>query len=125
MNAHGIFAAPVLALALAACASAPASAEIAVAASAPIGFLSHAPTVQVTRGEVRVRGVLCRAPLSTRVAPQRLDVSLEDGRGAMLVRQSTPLSPLPVGRGARCVTYRIALPQHPDAARATLSFTGS
>ena len=125
MDVRVLIALQVLTAALAGCASAPKAAELVATTTAPPGFETYAPAVRIADGEVRVRGVLCRAPLSTHPAPRRLEASLEDDRNARLDRRSAPLSPLPVGRGARCINYRIALPQYPHAARVTLTFTGS
>lgn len=79
--------------------------DVEIETESPSGFRLGRPQVVLVGGEMRVRGALCRKPLSIRRQPHGLIVTFMDSDNRALQRRTVPVGSLPVHGGARCVYY--------------------
>jgi len=107
---HASLAVHLAAAALAGCAALGPGTDLPSSVSSVEGFTLHLPSVSYREAKVRVRGAVCRDPLSVRRAPRSLTVTLVDDLSGRTVSAAIALRPLPVGGSPQCVHYASELP---------------
>lgn len=95
--------------------------DLRVEAHSPPGFVLGRPVVTLEGANLRLRGRVCRKPLSIRPQPRTLRVELFDAQARLLHRRDVALNALPPRSGPRCVYYAALGPAELTMDRAVIT----